>query len=64
MTTGVVKVWKESEGWGFIYGDDGYDYFFNISNVRKGQKILNNKRVKFDIFQGSRGAEAENVTMF
>ena len=64
MISGTVKMWKEAEGWGFIEGDDGYDYFFNIANIRKGQKILVDVRVKFDVTQGHRGPEAENVSLF
>ena len=63
MISGTVKMWKEAEGWGFIEGDDGEDYFLNISNVRRGQSIRINCRVKFDITQGQRGPEAENVTL-
>ena len=63
MISGKIKMWKEVEGWGFIEGDDGEDYFINISNVRMGQNIQLNSRVKFDISQGQRGPEAENVTL-
>ena len=54
MISGTIKMWKEAEGWGF----------FNIANIRKGQKILVNVRVKFDVTQGHRGPEAENVSLF
>ena len=57
-------MWKEVEGWGFIEGDDGDDYFVNIANVRKGQKMQPNIRVKFDVTLGHRGPEAENVSLF
>ena len=63
MISGTIKMWKEVEGWGFIEGDDGDDYFVNITNVRIGQKLLINVRVKFDITQGHRGPEAENVSL-
>ena len=63
MISGTIKIWKEAEGWGFIEGDDGEDYFLNISNVRRGQSIRINCRVKFDVNQGQRGSEAENVTL-
>ena len=63
MISGKIKMWKEVEGWGFIEGDDGEDYFINISNVRMGQNIQLNSRVKFDVFEGQRGPEAENVTI-
>jgi CspA family cold shock protein len=63
MISGKIKMWKEVEGWGFIEGDDGEDYFINISNVRMGQNIQLNSRVNFDVFQGQRGPEAENITL-
>ena len=63
MISGTIKIWKDTEGWGFIEGDDGEDYFLNVANVRKGQSILVNSRVKFDVNQGQRGPEAENVTL-
>ena len=63
MISGTIKMWKEGEGWGFIEGDDGDDYFVNITNVRIGQKLLINVRVKFDVTQGHRGPEAENVSL-
>ncbi len=64
MIAGKIKMWKEVEGWGFIEGDDGEDYFLHTSKVRTGQSIDNNCRVKFDIMQGQRGPEADNVTLY
>ena len=64
MISGIIEMWKESEGWGFIKGDDGEDYFINVVNVRRGQNIRIKCRVKFDVTQGQRGPEAENVTLF
>ena len=63
MISGTIKMWRDTEGWGFIEGDDGEDYFLNVANVRKGQSIRVNSRVKFDVNQGQRGPEAENVTL-
>ena len=63
MKIGLVKKWENNSGWGFIEGDDGEDYFFNISNVRQGQRIRVGSNVKFDSFEGQRGAEAENVSI-
>ena len=63
MIEGRVKMWKNNEGWGFIEGDDGENYFLNIANVRIGQSIKINCRVKFDGNQSQRGPEAENVTL-
>ncbi len=64
MLTGRIKNWNEMQGWGFIEGDDGEDYFLNISNIRKGQFIKVGSRVKFDTDQGHRGPQAVNVTLY
>jgi len=63
MQRGIVTKWEHGSGWGFIESDDGFDYFFNISNVRQGQKMRTGLNVKFDSFEGQRGPEAENVSI-
>jgi len=62
MIKGTVKKWDQLNGWGFIEDYDGNDYFFNISNVRKGVNVREGMNVKFDSFPGQRGDEAENVS--
>ena len=62
MQSGRIKKWNHDSGWGFIEGDDGEDYFFNISKIRAGQKIRVGLNVKFDSFETQRGREAENIT--
>ena len=62
MIIGTVKKWDTLSGWGFIEDHEGNDYFFNISNVRKGVKVREGMNVKFDSFPGQRGDEAENVS--
>ena len=32
MKIGTVKAWNPANGWGFISGDDGDDYFFNFDD--------------------------------
>ena len=64
MIKGTIKLWKDVEGWGFIEGEDGEDYFINIANVRTGQKIKLNSKVKFDVFQGQKGPEAVNLSLY
>ena len=61
MLNGTVKHLDSSNGWGFIETQDGDDYFFNISNVRPGQKINLGDSVKFDFHQTSRGPSAKNI---
>ena len=62
MKVGLIKKWDRLNGWGFIEcPEDGEDYFFNISNVRRGINIREGLKVKFDITIGQRGDEAENI---
>jgi len=64
MLTGRVKVWNNDKGWGFISGEDGDDYFVNVSNIRAGQRLKIGLRVKFDAAETSRGTSAENVSLY
>ena len=61
MLNGTVKHLDSSNRWGFIQTQDGDDYFFNISNVRPGQKINLGDSVKFDFHQTNRGPSAKNI---
>ena len=63
MNIGIVKKWNQMEGWGFIEGEDGEDYFFNISNVRRGQRIRERSTVKFDTEETQKGTEAVHVSL-
>ena len=65
MKIGYIKKFENLHGWGFIEcPEDDEDYFFNISNIRKGQRIREGTNVKFDSFETQRGPEAENVIAF
>ena len=61
MISGTIKIWKEIEGWGFIEGDDGDDYFFNVQNARPGQNLNSGDFVKFDYYQTQKGPSAKNI---
>ena len=63
MIKGHVKTWNRIKGWGFIESEDGEDYFVNISNIKRGIKLYEGLKVKFDITHGQRGEEAENVSI-
>ena len=63
MRYGFVKLWKQAEGWGFIEDENGEDYFFNISSLRKGQRVRENSNVKFDTEETQRGIQAINVSL-
>ena len=63
MLHGYIKKWDQKNGWGFIEGDDDNDYFVNISNVRRGVRLKEGIKVKFDTSYAQRGDEAEKVSL-
>jgi len=65
MTTGSVKWFNESKGFGFIAPDDGgADVFVHFSAIQgSGFKTLaEGQRVEFEVQQGPKGPQAANVT--
>ena len=64
-TTGTVKWFNDSKGFGFISLEDGSkDVFVHHSAIQNGgeYRTLNEgDRVEFDVVQGEKGPAAENV---
>jgi CspA family cold shock protein len=64
MSTGKVKWFNESKGFGFIEPDGGgRDVFVHYSAIQgEGYKTLSEGQpVEFEIIQGDKGPQASNV---
>lgn len=64
MTTGTVKFFNETKGYGFISPDDGSkDVFVHITSVEaSGLKTLDrDQKVEFETEPDKRGPKAVNI---
>ncbi|WP_274364691.1 cold-shock protein [Paenibacillus thermotolerans] len=62
-TVGTVKWFNAEKGFGFIQVEGGDDVFVHFSAIQgQGFKTLDEgQQVEFNIVQGNRGPQAENV---
>jgi cold shock protein len=65
VAQGTVKWFNAEKGYGFIAVDGGQDVFVHFSAIQMdGYKSLDDgQRVEFDIAQGQKGPQAENVRL-
>ncbi|CAB4576943.1 unannotated protein [freshwater metagenome] len=63
VAIGTVKFFNAEKGYGFISREDGPDVFVHFSQIQsKGFRTLNEgQQVEFEIGQGRKGDEAQNV---
>jgi CspA family cold shock protein len=63
MAQGTVKWFNGDKGYGFIEVGDGPDVFVHFSAITGGgyRSLEEGQKVEFDITQGQKGPQAENV---
>lgn len=65
MTTGTVKWFNESKGFGFLSQNDGGDDVFVHFNAIQGsgfKTLTEGQSVTFEVENGPKGLQASNVT--
>jgi len=61
---GIIKLFNQEKGYGFIEKEDGKDIFFHISGLRKRinlQPEIEGKQVTFNIVMGEKGEKAIDI---
>jgi len=63
VAQGTVKWFNNEKGYGFIAVDGGQDVFVHYSAIQSdGYRSLDeNQRVEFEVAQGPKGPQADNV---
>jgi cold shock protein len=63
VTQGVVKWFNAEKGFGFIAVEGGADVFVHYSAIQSDgyRSLEENQKVDFEITQGPKGPQAENV---
>lgn len=60
---GKIKNFNEDKGYGFILGDDYYDYFFHVSDVLDAEPLRRGTPVNFEPKETTKGKKAILVSV-
>ncbi|MBQ74682.1 MAG: cold-shock protein [Gammaproteobacteria bacterium] len=62
-TTGTVKWFDESKGFGFIAQESGPDVFAHFSAIESSgfKTLAEGQKVEFTVTQGQKGPQAANI---
>jgi CspA family cold shock protein len=64
MASGIVKWFNAEKGYGFITPDGGgADLFAHFSAIQSSgyRSLEENQKVEFDVVQGQKGPQADNI---
>ncbi|QUM77460.1 cold-shock protein [Moritella sp. 24] len=62
---GTVKWFNETKGFGFIQQENGPDVFAHFSAIQSDgfRTLLENQKVEFNVTDGQKGPQAENIVV-
>ncbi|AOY77836.1 cold-shock protein [Clostridium formicaceticum] len=62
---GTVKWFNAEKGFGFITGEDGKDVFAHFSQINSSgyRSLEEGQKVSYNVVQGPKGPQAENITI-
>jgi cold shock protein len=65
MQSGTVKWFNDAKGFGFITTENGEDVFVHFSAIQGGgfRSLQEGARVEFEVTQGPKGLQAQNVNV-
>ncbi len=64
MTSGTVKWFNDTKGFGFITSEEGHDVFVHFSSIQGDgfRSLAEGDSVSFETEEGPKGPKAINVT--
>ncbi len=64
MATGIVKWFNDEKGFGFIQQEQGPDVFVHHTAIKAEgfRSLQEGQKVEFNVAQGPKGPQAEDVT--